>query len=115
MASSKQEITPNAQKKKLALIFAGGITFLIFLAWILIFIGDAKRELEQTSESRVALFSVFEENIGKFADKFVSEFKNLPVAFVATSSEDLETTSSASSTSATIEDLSSTTEIDLTN
>ncbi|MEI6478913.1 MAG: hypothetical protein WCO18_01330 [bacterium] len=111
--SSKQEKTPEEKKKKIALTYAGTITFLIFVIWIVFFVGDAKRELDRTADNRVALFSIFEDNIGKFADKFVDHFKNIPSTLIATSSDEvLISTSTASTTSSTTtEDISTTTEI----
>ena len=102
MSSQKPELTPEEQKKKLALIFAGLITFLIFIGWIFYFIEDAKKELSQTSENRVALFSTFENNIGKFADQFVNQFKGLPEKFIASSTDNLISTSTIVSTTTEI-------------
>ncbi|MFA6463842.1 MAG: hypothetical protein WCV55_02455 [Candidatus Paceibacterota bacterium] len=82
--SKKKELTLEEHKKKLALVFAGLITFFIFIVWILFFIGDAKKQLNKTSEGRVEIFSVFQDTMGKFADRFVNQFKTLPEKFVGT-------------------------------
>ena len=96
---TRPEKTPDEEKKKLALIFAGFITFLIFLGWIFYFIGDAKRELDKTSENRVTLFNVFEDNIGKFADNFVNQFKTIPEKFVGSSTDVFISTTTQATTS----------------
>ncbi|MEI8338111.1 MAG: hypothetical protein WCF92_03125 [bacterium] len=109
--SQKPEKTPLEQKKHLALVFAGLITFLIFIVWLLFFIGEAKNELNRTSENRGQVFGSFQENMTKFADKFVNQFKNLPEKFIATSTNfSVATSSISTSTQATIENTSTTTE-----
>ena len=101
MSSQKPELTPEEQKKKLALIYASLVTVIIFLGWIFYFIGDARKELDRTSDNRVALFGLFENNIGKFADSFVNQFKGLPSKFIASSTNDLIGTTTESTSSAT--------------
>ena len=110
--SQKLEKTPLKEKKKLALIFSGIITFFIFIVWIFIFVGDAKKELDKTSENRVEVYSTFQENFGKFADKLINQYKSIPERMIASStlatSTFIGTTTEA--TSSAIENTSSTTE-----
>jgi len=107
--SQDQEKTPLEQKKHLALVYAGSITFLIFLVWIFIFIGDARKELDKTSENRIAVYSTFQDTVGKFADKLVNQFKSIPEKMMATSSL-ATSTLIGTTTEATIENTSTTTE-----
>ena len=113
MSSQKPEKTPLEEKKKLALIFSGVITFLIFIVWIFVFVEDARKELDKTAENRVEVYTVFQDTIGKFADKLVNQFKSIPEKMVATSSLATSTPligDVGTTTGATIENTSTTTE-----
>ncbi len=109
MSLQKSKKTPLEEKKKLALIFSGTITFLIFIVWVFIFVEDARKELDKTADNRVEVYNVFQDNIGKFADKLVNQFKSIPEKMMATSSI-AASTFIGTTTETAIENTSTTTE-----
>ncbi len=71
----------NDQKKKKAILISGIITAVIFLVWIVFFIKDSEKKLNDTASSRVAIFGPLEENVSKAVNDLKTEISKFKLIF----------------------------------